>query len=42
MNDPLTAWLEEDLMNARMFLEYDAEIPWWSAIVFRGGLFLGV
>jgi len=42
MKDPLIAWLEEDPMNVRIFLEYDRLIPWWSKIVFRVKLFLGM
>jgi hypothetical protein len=42
MKDPLIAWLEEDPMNPRIFLEYDRLIPRWSKIVFRVRLFLGV
>jgi hypothetical protein len=42
MKDPLIAWLEEDPMNARIFLEYDAQTSWWSKIVFRARVLLGV
>ena len=41
MKDPLIAWIEEDPMNARMFLEYDAQIPWWTSLIYRIRLFLG-
>jgi hypothetical protein len=41
MKDPLIAWIEEDPMNARMFLEWDAEIPWWVNLIYRDRLCLG-
>lgn len=42
MKDPLIAWIEEDPMNARMFLEYDAQIPWWTSLIYRIRLFFRV
>ena len=42
MKDPLMAWLEEDQMNPRIFLEYDAQTSWWSSLIYRVRLFLGV
>jgi hypothetical protein len=40
MKDPLIAWIEEDPMNARMFLDYDAQTSLWAKIVYRVRLFL--
>jgi len=42
MKDPLIAWLEENPMNARMFLEWDARTSLLSNIVYRVRLFLGL
>lgn len=42
MKNPLIAWLEADPMNPRIFLEYDRLMPWWSRVVFRVRLFMGV
>lgn len=42
MKDPLVAWIEEDPMNARMFLEWDAKTSWWSKIVFRVRVAVGL
>jgi hypothetical protein len=41
-SDPLITWIEEDPMNARMFLEWDAEIPRWVNLIYRIRLFFGV
>lgn len=42
MKDPLVAWLEESPMNARMFMEWDAQIPWWTSLICRVRLFFRV
>lgn len=42
MKDPLIAWLEEDPMNVRSFLEYDSKTSLWSRIIFRVRVLLGV
>lgn len=42
MKDPLIAWIEENPMIARMFLEKDAKTSLLSRIVHRVRLFLGV
>lgn len=35
MKDPLIQWLEEDPMNVRIFLELDAQKPWWVSLIYR-------
>jgi len=42
MKDPLIAWIEESPMNARMFLEWDANTSLLSKIVYRVRVILGV
>lgn len=42
MKDPLIAWIEEDPMNARMFLEWDAQVPWLTSLIYRIRLFFRV
>ena len=42
MKDPLIAWIEEDPMNVRVFLEYDAQMPWWCKAIYRVRLVLGM
>ena len=42
MKDPLVAWIEEDPMNARLFLEYDSQTSLCSNLIFRVRLLLGV
>jgi hypothetical protein len=42
MRDPLITWLEEDPMNVRIFLEYDAQMPWWVSLIYRIRLVLGM
>jgi hypothetical protein len=42
MKDLLITWLEESPMNARIFLEYDAQMPWWCKAIYRVRLLLGM
>jgi hypothetical protein len=42
MRDPLVAWLEEDPMNVKMFLEYGQAMPWWSKAVYKIRVMVGV
>jgi hypothetical protein len=42
MRDPLIAWIDEDPINARIFLEYDRAMLWFSKAIYRLRLLLGV
>ncbi len=33
-SDPLIEWFEDDPMNVRVFLEYDAQMPLWSRVIY--------
>ncbi len=42
MKDPLIAWIEEDPMNGRIFLEYDQAMPWWVSLIYRVRVLVGI
>jgi hypothetical protein len=42
MKDPLIELIENDAMFRRSFLEYDAQVPFWSNLVYHLRLFFRI